>query len=149
MWGIIFSVLTKDRRSLLWDVATGKELRRFVGHERGVEAIAISPAGKLLASASQDGTTRLWDLSTGKELHQLTGAGNPTHSLAFSPDGKVLATGDVAVRLWDTKTGEKLANPTDLTTGLTPLPSPLMGALRVGIPPSLYRQAKLAVKTWR
>jgi len=98
----------------LWDAATGKELRRFVGHERGLGGLAICPDGKMLATTSEDGTARLWDLKTGKELHKLTVGRGPTFGVAFSPDGKLLATGDVAVTLWDIKTGKQLHELEDL-----------------------------------
>ena len=36
------------------------------GHSGLVVALAYSPDGRTLASASADGTARLWDLNTGK-----------------------------------------------------------------------------------
>ncbi len=102
----------------LWDAATGKELRRFVGPEWGVGGFAISPDGKLLASTSKesslDATTRLWDLKTGKELHKLKGSRGPNYGVAFSPDGKVVAAAETVVRLWDVKTGKLLREFDDL-----------------------------------
>ncbi|MGH8525488.1 MAG: WD40 repeat domain-containing protein, partial [Gammaproteobacteria bacterium] len=43
----------------LWDLATGKELRRL-SHESVVYAVSFSPGGKTLASASRDNAVRLW-----------------------------------------------------------------------------------------
>ena len=42
-------------------------------HGRPVAAIAISPDGKLLASAGWDKCVRIWELASGKELQQLQG----------------------------------------------------------------------------
>jgi WD40 repeat protein len=52
----------------LWDPSTGKEVRRFVGHQAPVYSIALSPDSKMLASGGEDQTIRLWDVATGREL---------------------------------------------------------------------------------
>jgi WD40 repeat protein len=44
----------------LWDVATGKELRRFAGHRDGVTAVAFTPDGRAVVSASADNTLLIW-----------------------------------------------------------------------------------------
>jgi WD40 repeat protein len=44
-------------------------LRAFIGHSGDVTAVAFSPDGQNLASASEDGTVKLWETTTGKLLH--------------------------------------------------------------------------------
>jgi WD40 repeat protein len=59
-------------------------------HKGDVNALAISPDGRLLASAGGEGTLKLWSLPEGALLKG--GGTYPTsfYALAFSPDGKTL-----------------------------------------------------------
>ncbi len=52
-----------DSSVQIWDSSTGQLRRRLTGHAGDVESIAVSPDGKLLASASDDGTTLVWDVA--------------------------------------------------------------------------------------
>ncbi len=49
-----------------WSVSTGKEIlsNPLVGHQKLVNALALSPNGELLVSSSLDGTICLWNLDT-------------------------------------------------------------------------------------
>ena len=87
----------------LWEVATGKMIAQFRGHERPVRTFDFSPDGKVLASGSWDGTIRLWEVATGRELKRFSGHRGGVASLAFSPDARLLASGgsDTSVLLWD------------------------------------------------
>src|SRR5437016_3646994 len=55
----------------LWDATTGKERKRFLGHQGIIRSLSFSPDSKLLASAGDDGCLYIWQVSTGKELCQL------------------------------------------------------------------------------
>ena len=46
----------EDRAVRVWDLATGTLVRRFDGHTRGVQTVAFSADGRLLASAGADTT---------------------------------------------------------------------------------------------
>jgi dipeptidyl aminopeptidase/acylaminoacyl peptidase len=45
----------------IWDVATGREVRRLAGHAGGINSVAFSPNGKLLVTGSMDTTALVWD----------------------------------------------------------------------------------------
>jgi len=94
----------RDESIRLWDVSSGRELRRLEPHLSWVTSLAWSPDGNTLASTGNK--VVLWDVATGRELRRLEG-----HSVAWSPDGKMLAVAsstEQSVRLWDMGAGREL-----------------------------------------
>ncbi|MFV9507530.1 MAG: WD40 repeat domain-containing protein [Oscillochloridaceae bacterium umkhey_bin13] len=72
------------------------------GHQRAINALAVSPDGSVLASGSDDGTVRLWQLPAAQSKGTIGAHQGAVLALAFAPDGQHLAsTGmDGVVRLW-------------------------------------------------
>ncbi|HEY9800039.1 MAG TPA: WD40 repeat domain-containing protein [Leptolyngbyaceae cyanobacterium] len=99
-----------------WKTAiTNKESIILKGHGEsswsgGVNSVAFSSNGKILASGSKDKTIKLWDVFTGKEICTLTGHEEKIHCVAFSPDGKTLASGSVdkSIKFWSLETGQEI-----------------------------------------
>ncbi|MFX1368171.1 MAG: WD40 repeat domain-containing protein [Promethearchaeota archaeon] len=71
---------------------------------------AMNKVGRLLAAALQDRSIRLYDARNCEEIQQMQDEFLCT-SLAFSPRGDIVATGGVdrMVKLWDIRTGSKIA----------------------------------------
>jgi hypothetical protein len=97
-----------------------KLLRTLEGHKDVVISVAFDPAGRTLASGSNDYTVKLWDVATGKLLRTLEGHTRGLEAVAFSADGRILASksNDGDLRLWSCETWETVAiipEPKDLT----------------------------------
>ena len=83
-------------------------LRQVFQHGGRVNAVAFSPDGKILATASEDGTSQLWDTGTGQKIGPSLQHQGPIVDVAFSPSGKTILTGseDQTARVWETSTGK-------------------------------------------
>ncbi|KAK4103554.1 WD40 repeat-like protein, partial [Parathielavia hyrcaniae] len=75
----------------LWDTATGTHRQTLEGHDGWVRAVAFSPDGNMLASASSD-KIRLWDTATGTHRQTLEGHNGWVNTVAFSRNGQCLET---------------------------------------------------------
>jgi roadblock/LC7 domain-containing protein len=82
-------------------------------HQGAVNAVAFSPDGKTIATASDDTTAQLWSATTGQQLGPPLQHQGSVTAVAFSPDGKTVATGslDRTARLWLAATGQPLGSP--------------------------------------
>jgi WD40 repeat protein len=94
-----------------------REIRTLRGHQKQVFALAVSPDGKLLVSASLDSTLKLWDLTGERPPITLPGRPGVWRVLAFAPDGKSFVSAvrfippdagglKTELRLWDPATGK-------------------------------------------
>jgi len=84
-------------------------------HDSSVQALALSPDGRYLATATQNHAVHVWEVQNGEEIvrvehaHVVT-AVNSDAGISFSPDGRYFATanGDDTARVWETTTGREL-----------------------------------------
>jgi WD40 repeat protein len=93
--------------AVLWDVEHHTKWAEFSGHRGPLTAVAISPSGKQMGTASSDHTGILWDIAARRPRVVLDKDKDEVTSIAFSPDGKLLATGsrENVIRLWSTDSG--------------------------------------------
>ncbi len=99
---------SRDHTLSLLDLNTGQLLRKFVGHTKGILAVAFSPDGQRILSGGWDKKLLLWDSTTGQLLHAFEDCINPVRTVTFSPNGKQILSGsrDHTLRLWDRATGQ-------------------------------------------
>ena len=73
-----------------------------------VNAIALSPGNKILASVSDDKVVRLWDLDTKQEILALSGHSQFIKTVAFSPHSDewvVSGSWDRSIKVWNLQNG--------------------------------------------
>jgi WD40 repeat protein len=83
------------------ELSSKKLVQSFRGNKKGINAVAFSPNGQLIASAGFDGVVRVVSVKTGEVVASYLGHNSPVSSIAFTPDGKHLISGSMsgAIRL--------------------------------------------------
>jgi WD40 repeat protein/serine/threonine protein kinase len=97
----------------VWDVTSGEVIQAAPRHARDVMAVAFTPDGRTLITASRDKTARFWDAATGTAVGGVIRHDGWINALALTTDGRAVLTGsdDRTGRLWSVPDGAPLTAP--------------------------------------
>jgi WD40 repeat protein len=95
----------------LWRRPKDVQQFKFAAGTTPVSAVAVSPDGRWIASATAENTVKLWNPVDGKPGPVLTGHTAAVTSLQFTPDGSRLVSGSVdkTIRVWNLEDGSLVA----------------------------------------
>ena len=99
-----------DKEVRVWSVKSGKLVRTFKGHSRGVTSVSFLADKKTMITAGIDQSIRVWNAETGELIRSMAMHTKPIHDVAVRPATEGLpmiasASDDRTVRLWQPTIG--------------------------------------------
>ena len=99
-----------DHEVILWNLETGRPVKRLQGHSRGVSSLCLLPDKETLVTAGIDHNLRVWNLHSGGLVHSLNHHTRPVHAIALRPGERRLpivasVSDDRTVRLFQPTIG--------------------------------------------
>jgi len=101
-----------DRDLLLYDVGTGRLLRKLYGLNDMVHSVSLSADGRLAVagcgSREDPGEMKLWNTSSSQSIRDFRGHTKAVQSVHISVDGRWVVSGswDGTIRIWDSASGK-------------------------------------------
>jgi WD40 repeat protein len=109
--GIIWLIRSEGKQTSVTSsrqpISNGVALYTYQGHNNLVWAVAWSPDGKRIASASGDRTVQVWNAFDGSDVYTYSGHADSVYTVAWSPDGTHItsAGNDMTVQVWNATGG--------------------------------------------
>lgn len=111
-WRLVLMPTTPRLRSLsLWDVNSGRELRRLEGEIGQLEHCALSGDGRRALAVSKDKMIGWWDTASGRILGQWQASRGTLTDCKLSANGELTLTAfeESALKLWETSSEVDIA----------------------------------------
>jgi WD40 repeat protein len=99
---------SNDKTARIWDLKSGKELRKLPVDCWKVLAVAFSDDSKYAVTGCNDGSIKVWEVETGKLLTSIQSTGNVVRDVAFIKNTQLAVatmlrgSTDYGVRIWPT-----------------------------------------------
>ncbi|HEX5708200.1 MAG TPA: PQQ-binding-like beta-propeller repeat protein [Pyrinomonadaceae bacterium] len=103
---IIGGLKSRDTTPHLWDLETGREVRRFEGAIAELSAVAASPDGRFFVTGGFADTIHVWGTS-GEPTRAIRAHAGGVNSIRVSTDSRLILTAghDRTARTWNAATG--------------------------------------------
>jgi len=94
----------------VWELASGKQIAKLMGHLCNSNDLVFSPDGRMVAAVSgrfrgeRDAGLRVWDVATGREVRRFDYHPDGANFLVYLPDGRAIVTAsgyDGMALVWD------------------------------------------------
>lgn len=114
--GRLLASMSLDGSGLqLWDVASGRELRRLdPGRTTGGTPSFVFIDGGARIESLSSGHIKVWDVETGREIESVALANITKDESILSPDGRWLASfeesaqGKTSIQIWNARSGQQM-----------------------------------------
>ncbi len=99
---LLASISENDPVVKIWDIRTGKIIGKLEDHTEAITAVAFSPSGNKMVSASKDGKVIYWDIVKWELIDSITIKNTIQTSFIFKNESTILS-GDKkgGIRKWD------------------------------------------------
>ena len=97
-----------DKICFLWDISSGRIIRRLQGHSQRINAVLFNNDSSLVFTGSYDKQVNIWDLrsQTREPLQRLTDFHDSITSIVLTHSDIICSSVDGCIRIYDLRMGQ-------------------------------------------